>query len=344
MAVIAAAAVAAALPFNPDARAQQAAASPPRAGLKIVVIEGEGGVNIIQQKTAVAPVVEVRDRNDQPVSGAIVTFAIRNGRATFSGARTLTLTTNAAGRAVVTGLTPTSSGALQIGASAAFQGETAAATIVQTNVMTAAQAASAAGAGAGSAGGGGAGAGGGAAGGGGLSATTVGVVGGAVAGGALAATKVIGGGNGTTYEGQFSGPLTWTFAVCTRTEQMTGTLKMELEISDSGQASGTANVEGTNRVTAVNCVNGPQLNAGGPLGGGPATVTGTANALQFNWQQSNQFQDTPAVPVGVHTVTFSFAGTLSGGVITGTLTHTERADTPGFVPGTGSASYAVTLK
>ena len=40
------------------------------AALKIVVLEGEGAVNIIQQKTAVAPVIEVRDRNDQPVSGA----------------------------------------------------------------------------------------------------------------------------------------------------------------------------------------------------------------------------------------------------------------------------------
>jgi hypothetical protein len=36
------------------------------APLKIVVIDGEGAVNIIQQQSAVAPVVEVRDRNDQP--------------------------------------------------------------------------------------------------------------------------------------------------------------------------------------------------------------------------------------------------------------------------------------
>ena len=114
--------------------------------LKIVVIEGEDGVNIIQQKTAVAPIVEVRDRNDQPVAGAVVTFAIRSGRATFSGARTLTVTTNAAGRAAVTGLTPTGSGALQISATATFQGQTASAvTISQTNVMTAAQATSAGG-------------------------------------------------------------------------------------------------------------------------------------------------------------------------------------------------------
>jgi hypothetical protein len=81
------------------------------AGLRIVVVEGEDAVNIVQQKTAVAPVIEVRDRNDQPVAGAVVRFAITKGRATFNGARTITITTNAAGRAAVTGLTPTGSGA-----------------------------------------------------------------------------------------------------------------------------------------------------------------------------------------------------------------------------------------
>ena len=164
-------------------------------GLKIVVIKGEDAVNIIQQKTAVAPVVEVRDRNDQPVAGAVVNFVIRNGRATFGGARTLTVTTNAAGRAVATGLTPTGSGALQIGASAAFQGQTAAATIAQTNVMTMAQAAGAATASGAGSSGGGAGAGGGAAGGsgGGLSATTAGVVAGGAVAGTIVAVRELGG-------------------------------------------------------------------------------------------------------------------------------------------------------
>src|SRR5262245_14279783 len=82
--------------------------------LKIVVIEGEGAINIIQQKTAVAPVIEVRDRNDQPVAGATVNFVVRAGRATFSGARTLSVTTNAAGRAAAAGFTPSGAGALQI--------------------------------------------------------------------------------------------------------------------------------------------------------------------------------------------------------------------------------------
>jgi len=134
-------------------RAQLTAAAAP---LKIVVIEGEGAVNIIQQKTAVAPVIEVRDRNDQPVSGALVRFAISKGRATFNGARTLSATTDALGRATATGFTPTGSGTLNIAASATFQGQTAVAAIAQTTVTTAAQAAAvSAGTGAGAAGGGG---------------------------------------------------------------------------------------------------------------------------------------------------------------------------------------------
>src|SRR4051812_17503162 len=68
--------------------------------LHIVVIEGEGAVNIIQQKTAVAPIIEVRDRNNVPIAGAVVRFTIEGGKqAAFSGgSQTLTITTNAAGR------------------------------------------------------------------------------------------------------------------------------------------------------------------------------------------------------------------------------------------------------
>ena len=116
-------------------------------GLRIVVIAGEDAVNIIQQKSAVAPIVEVRDRNNQPVAGVVVTFSIRGAQnATFGGGvNALTLTTNAAGRAAVAGLTPTGTGAVQINIAAAFQGQTATATIVQTNFATAAQAAASAG-------------------------------------------------------------------------------------------------------------------------------------------------------------------------------------------------------
>lgn len=70
--------------------------------LKIVVLEGEGAVNIIQQKTAVRPLVEVRDRNNLPVAGATVTFSIGgggSGAAFAGGVQTLTVTTNAVGQA-----------------------------------------------------------------------------------------------------------------------------------------------------------------------------------------------------------------------------------------------------
>ena len=143
---------------------------------KIVVIAGEDAVNVIQQKTAVAPIIEVRDRNNLPIPGVTVTFAVSGQGATFAGGvQSLTVVTNAAGQAAAAGLTPTATGALQISATATFQGQTVAATIAQSNVMTAAQA-TAAGVAAG--------------GGGGISGTTIGILAAAVGGGAVAATQV----------------------------------------------------------------------------------------------------------------------------------------------------------
>lgn len=153
--------------------------------LRIVVINGEDAVHIIGQKTAVAPLVEVRDRNNQPVAGAIVTFTIDGGKnAAFAGgSQTLTVTTNAAGRAATSTLTPLNSGGFQIQVQAAYQGQTAAATIAQTNVLTAAQATAA------TAGGGG---------GGGIGGVTIaGIVGGIGAAAAVAATTLSGGGDGS---------------------------------------------------------------------------------------------------------------------------------------------------
>ena len=74
-----------------------------------------GAFDAIQEKTGndplkvfkaaidnVKPIVEVRDRNNQPVAGVIVTFSIEGGKAaTFGGSSTLTIATNAAGRAAV---------------------------------------------------------------------------------------------------------------------------------------------------------------------------------------------------------------------------------------------------
>jgi hypothetical protein len=290
------------------------------AGLRIVAVEGEDAVNVIQQKSAVAPVVEVRDRNDQPVAGAIVRFAISRGRASFNGARTLTVTTNAAGRAIATGLTPTGSGALQISAAATFQGQTAAITIAQTNVMTAAAAGTGAGTGGAGGGatagsGGSAGVGGGAAGGGGLSATTVGIVGGAVAGGALATKEVLGGGGSkTAYQGPYSGLVADVFfgasAGCTRTLQHDGTVELDLDIASDGSVTGDAHIKGTMAMAQVKP--GCELPGNPQSHGDEGPVQGTKEHITFHGSHGGL---TPDV-----TANYDFAGTLTGASITGIFT------------------------
>ena len=321
--------------------------------MRIVVVEGEDAVNIIQQKTAVAPVIEVRDRNNLPVAGVAVTFTVGGQGASFGGLSTLTVTTNAAGQAAAVGLTPTAAGAIQINATALVQGQALTATITQTNVLTAAQAASAAGAtggGASGAGGGGGGAGGAAAGGGGgLSGTTIGIVGAAVAGGAaVVATQVAGGDSEHEFAGTFQGQLNWNFGSCTRIHENSGTVTIFLETLE-GPITGDAKIEGTSRVVGfagTPCGGGPQIGASENLGITNTTpVTGSPSSLTFAKQESNSVPVSAANPVaGIHTVSFSFTGALSGDTITGTLVHSEKSESAGFPPGIGTASYAVTLR
>src|SRR3954470_15818293 len=71
--------------------------------LQILVIGGEGSINNVKQRTAREPIVEVRDRNNRPVAGALVLFeAPRDGASgTFlGGSSSLRATTDAQGRAV----------------------------------------------------------------------------------------------------------------------------------------------------------------------------------------------------------------------------------------------------
>src|SRR5262245_56265312 len=77
--------------------------------LKIIVLDGEDGVNIIDKKTAVKPIVEVRDKNDLPVAGALVVFSIiearRGDSAVFDGGtKQVTVSTGNNGQAPVSAL------------------------------------------------------------------------------------------------------------------------------------------------------------------------------------------------------------------------------------------------
>ena len=118
-------------------------ATQPPPNLRIIVIDGDEGVNIIQQKTAVRPLVEVRDRNDLPVAGVAVVFTIQGGggggastAAFANGQSVFTGTTNAAGRVAASQLQALQPGAVEIQVQANYQGQVATRTINQTNFAT----------------------------------------------------------------------------------------------------------------------------------------------------------------------------------------------------------------
>lgn len=152
-----------------------------QAGLNLVIVEGDGAINNIRQRTAREPIVQVEDENHKPIAGAAVVFLLPDQGASgvfANGSRTLTVMTDNQGRAVARGFHPNGvQGKLQMRVSASYQGKTASATIAQTNAV-AATAGAAAGAG--------------------ISAKLIAILavaGAAVAGGVVAATR--GGGSST---------------------------------------------------------------------------------------------------------------------------------------------------
>ncbi len=115
----------------------------PDADLRIVILEGEDGVNVIKKKTAVRPIVEVRDKNNLPVAGVAVVFLLpsRGPGASFAnGSKQFSGMTDVSGRIASPSLKPMGKGAFQIQVRATYQGQTATSTISQTNFSTVAQA------------------------------------------------------------------------------------------------------------------------------------------------------------------------------------------------------------
>jgi len=105
--------------------------------LNLVVVEGEGAINNIRQRTAREPIVEVQDENHRPIAGAAVVFTLPTqgaGGQFAGGVHSLTVTTDAQGRAVAHGFQPNGvKGQFQIHVNASFNGQTASLNINQTN-------------------------------------------------------------------------------------------------------------------------------------------------------------------------------------------------------------------
>ena len=110
--------------------------------LNIVIVEGDGAINNIKQRTAREPIVEVQDENHRPVAGAAVLFALPNGGpgATFAGGlQNATFITDQSGRAVARGMKLNRiNGKFQIKVTASSRGRIGTTTIIQTNVGAAA--------------------------------------------------------------------------------------------------------------------------------------------------------------------------------------------------------------
>src|SRR5947209_13243300 len=113
-------------------------ATPPPDELKIVILDGEGAINNIRQRTAREPIVQVEDENHNRLPGALVVFSLPgNGPSAgfLNGLKTLTVTTDSEGKAIGRGLRPnTSSGKFEIRVSASHQGKTGHAIIHQENI------------------------------------------------------------------------------------------------------------------------------------------------------------------------------------------------------------------
>ena len=129
---------------TPPARAQ----APEPKQLTISILEGEGAINNIRQRTAREAIVQVQDENHKPVAGVAVTFFLADHGASgvFSnGSRSMTLLTDSNGQAAMRGMVPNKmAGKMEIRVSARLGNLNADAVITQTNAAGAAAAGGAA--------------------------------------------------------------------------------------------------------------------------------------------------------------------------------------------------------
>jgi hypothetical protein len=107
--------------------------------LNLVIVEGEGAINNVRQRTAREPIVQVEDENHRPLAGAAVIFTLPDSgpSGTFAhGSRTLQVMTNSKGQAVAKGLRLNDvTGKFQIQVEASYKGATATTTINQANAV-----------------------------------------------------------------------------------------------------------------------------------------------------------------------------------------------------------------
>jgi hypothetical protein len=105
-----------------------------------VIVRGDNAQNNIKKGRATRPVVEVRDRNNKPVAGALVLFTLPSSgpSGTFvGGGQVASVTTNSAGQASAS-FTPNSvTGSFKVNISSNLNGQNLTAQITSVNVAAA---------------------------------------------------------------------------------------------------------------------------------------------------------------------------------------------------------------
>jgi hypothetical protein len=113
--------------------------SAPPKSLQIVILEGEGALNNIKQRTAHEPIVQVQDENHKPIAGAAVIFLLPNsgpGGSFLNSAQSFSTVTDAEGKAIAHGLMPNKiTGHYQIQVRAKYNDLSTETTIAQENVL-----------------------------------------------------------------------------------------------------------------------------------------------------------------------------------------------------------------
>jgi hypothetical protein len=118
--------------------------APGASKLNLIIVEGEGAINNVRQRTAREPIIQVTDENNRPIAGAAVVFTLPEsgpGGTFADGSRTLQVLTDGKGRAMARGLRLNDvPGKFEIQVDASYQGATASTTIHQSNALMSAAA------------------------------------------------------------------------------------------------------------------------------------------------------------------------------------------------------------
>ena len=104
---------------------------------QLVVIRGDNAQNNIKKGRATKAVVEVRDRNNKPIGGVILTFTMPRqgaGGVFTGGSQVTSVTTDPLGQASVTYQPNAASGQFNIQVTGNHQGQTLSTTISQANI------------------------------------------------------------------------------------------------------------------------------------------------------------------------------------------------------------------